>query len=138
MPCWTILFIGSLDATWTIVAFAKSPAMKPGDLTGHRFTRPDGQELCLWMILRPPEGGLTRARSHSASNLSLTWIFDLAWIPDSPAKKPGKVSRKLAVILYNTFKGEAYESIEKPSSIIEANIAHIQSLIQDDQHRGMA
>ena len=39
VPCWTMLDIGSLGSMWTILAFAKSPGMKPGDLVGHNLNQ---------------------------------------------------------------------------------------------------
>ena len=44
--CWTVLIIGSLGAMSTLLAFAKSPGTKPGDLAGHRFTRPKDLVQC--------------------------------------------------------------------------------------------
>ena len=47
---------GSLDAIWTMLAFAKSPGTKPGDLAGKRFTRPGGpvQFESMFVIDIPP------------------------------------------------------------------------------------
>ena len=53
-------------------------------------TRRSCAMLCLSMILCPPEGGRTRASSHSTSKLSLSLIPHPARMPDSPAKKLGK------------------------------------------------
>ena len=39
-----------------MLAFAKSPGMKPGDLAGHRFTRPESLVQCesMLIIVWPP------------------------------------------------------------------------------------
>ena len=42
---------------WTILTFAKSPDTKPGNLAGHRFTRPEG--LVQWesmLVIDTPPG----------------------------------------------------------------------------------
>ena len=46
-----LLVIGSLSAMWTILAFAKSLGTKPGDLAGHRFTRPKSPVQCESMLV---------------------------------------------------------------------------------------
>ena len=43
---WSVLVIESLGATWTMLALAKSPGTKSGNLAGHRFTWPEGRVQC--------------------------------------------------------------------------------------------
>ena len=46
-----MLIIGSQDAMYTMQAFAKSPATKPGNLPGHRLTRPKDLVQCESMLV---------------------------------------------------------------------------------------
>ena len=73
-----------------MLIFGKFPGTKPCNLAGQSFTRSEGFELCLSMVLWPSKGDLARAGDHSASYLSLTLILHLARMPDGPVEKPGK------------------------------------------------
>ena len=78
VPCWSILVIGSLGAMYTMLAVAKFPGTKPGDLAGHRFTGPRSPVQCESMLVIDTQPGKYASRP--------SW----GWVPSEQVPSPGK------------------------------------------------
>ena len=81
MPCWTILIIESLGAMWAMLAFAKSPGTKPGDLAGHKFTRPGGpvQWESMLVIVWPTGTYVTWPSARPEQKINCLMAYQTSW-----------------------------------------------------------
>ena len=52
----------------------------------------------VWKAACPPEGGPTEVGGFSASNLPLVSIPHPTWMPDGPAKRPGKYPARTGIM----------------------------------------
>ena len=90
-----MLDIGSLGAIEIMLAFAKSPSTKSGDLAGINFIRPKGLVLCLSMIIRPPKSG----PGQSLGPFDFESIIDFDIPPVTNSRRPTRKQRSIYVNL---------------------------------------